>query len=153
MYEIARQLMLRAPPARVWRTLLDFEAYPSWTSAVVVEGEAKVGRVPNFSVWVASKGGKPWPMTIRTRVTDIKLNERFAWRMSSPVLMQLSFSYELAPHVDGSALRLRARLGGVIPHVMRKTLERLIGGAFDAMAAGLQRRHGISGRLKPRRQH
>ena len=74
--EIETSVDIAAPPALVWETLLDFEAYPEWNPFVrSIEGTPATGQRLRVRLEPPESRG----MTFKPRVTALEPAERFEW--------------------------------------------------------------------------
>jgi len=125
MAEFSEDMMIAAPPARVWAILADLEHWPTWTAAMTrVEcldpGPPAIGARVRIS--------QPRMRPAVWEIEDWRAGEGFTWSTARPGLRVVA-SHELVAREGGCVLRLRLRFEG------------LLGGVVAWVAGGLTRKY------------
>lgn len=144
--ELAAEVVVAAPAARVWRVLTDFRNLVAASPELIAMTPLKPGglRPGQWYVGWNRRGAAVWPT--RNVVAEVILNQRLVWDTTSSGARWI---YQLAPEGDRTRLSLRrpvphrltalsglfatAFLGGAGSHAdeleagMRTTLEHLRG--------------------------
>jgi uncharacterized protein YndB with AHSA1/START domain len=107
--EFDYQVTVEASPELVWATLLDVEAWPTWTSSMtwlrpVEDGPLAVGS----EVHIKQPGSRPLSWTI----TKLEAGRSFSWATSSGVHM--AADHEIEPVPGGTRVTLRLTQTGVL---------------------------------------
>jgi hypothetical protein len=138
MRRIETVIDIAAPPAAVWRVLLDFASYPEWNPFIRrIEGEARVGA--RLRVTIQPPGRKP--MTFRPTVCAAEPGRELRWlgRVLIPGLFDGEHAFVLEPSGAGCRLRHEERftglLAGAFPGMLADTAK-----GFEALNAALARR-------------
>jgi len=115
MIRIDSSTQIARPRDEVFAYLTDVENIPHWQTGIVQsrpisEGPFRVGYQFNETV----KAG-PWRMAALCTVTDLKLNERFAFVMTSDGPLDCEAHFDLQPVAGGTRVTLEgvARLKGI----------------------------------------
>ncbi len=75
--ELRTEIMINASAEKVWNQLMDFESYPDWNPFVkTINGDQEEGA--KLEVDLQPNGGRG--MIIKPKITEIRPNERFAWK-------------------------------------------------------------------------
>lgn len=76
MKEIKTEIKINAPIHKVWKTLIDIEAYPKWNPFIKsLQGTMKEGSI--FKVEIHPPDSKP--MTFKPKCLSFKDNKEFIW--------------------------------------------------------------------------
>jgi uncharacterized protein YndB with AHSA1/START domain len=120
-----------APPAAVWRRLLDGRRWADWNPGVqwmTVEGELAPGTV----VTLKPKGA---PQTA-LRIEGVVEARRLALAVTFGPVARMRLRWELSPAGDGTALAQTVEIDGPLAGLLlRRAAERIAGG----MSASLER--------------
>ncbi len=77
MKTISTKIIIQAPAAQVWESLVNFSAYPSWNPFIQsLKGQAKVGT--ELEAIICPPGQKP--MTFRPTVLRADKGQEFRWK-------------------------------------------------------------------------
>jgi hypothetical protein len=75
--ELRTEIEISAAPARVWRVLTDFAAYPDWNPFIVrISGKLEVGST--LSTLLAMPGGREF--SFKPRVLKVEPDSELRWR-------------------------------------------------------------------------
>lgn len=138
MRELHTEIIMDAPPERVWQALTDFAAFPEWNPLLrETRGELVVGK----RLYVRLAVGKR-TMSIKPEVIRVEPNRALVWRGSLPIpgLFIGEHSFELSPQGE-SQTRLHhwERFTGILVPVLGSMLEQTKR-AFERMNVALDRR-------------
>lgn len=138
MRRIETAVDIAAPPAAVWRVLVDFASYPEWNPFVrQIEGEARVGA--RLRVTVQPPGRKPMTFRPTVRAAEPARELRWLGRVLIPGLFDGEHAFVLEPSGAGCRLRHEERFTGLLvgafPGMLADTAK-----GFEALNAALARR-------------
>jgi uncharacterized protein YndB with AHSA1/START domain len=125
-----------APPAEIWRVLLDVEEWPAWTPSVTrVEkldaGELHLGQRVRIE--------QPNLPTMTWRVTDIEPKRSFSWSTSRPGVTTVG-THEIAVDGTRSEIRLRIDQHGLLAPLVQLFVGRRTRRYMEQEARGLKQR-------------
>jgi len=135
---IETSLLIRAPAARVWSVLMDFDAYPSWNPFIrSLKGEKRIGG--NLEAAIALPGQKP--QTFRPVVIELAPERVFCWRGSLPIpgLFTGEHRFELAEEAAGTRFTQSEKFKGLLVPLLGSVLAATERG-FQAMNEELKAR-------------
>jgi hypothetical protein len=105
-WELRSETPVAAPPERVWRALVGFEAYPEWNPVLRVRGRAREGR----HLWatlrpeVGGLTGPPVPFRPRVLVVDPDRELRWRTELGVPTAFAGEHAFLLEPDGEGTLL-------------------------------------------------
>lgn len=139
MRQLSVTTTIDAPPAVVWKVLIDGAGHRAWNPFITeLTGELVAGR--RLRVRIAPPGGRP--MTFRPTVTAVEPERRLAWlgRAGLPGIFDGAHSFTLAPRPDGGTDLTQSEVfRGLLVAAMRATLLHTEAG-FTAMNEALRER-------------
>ncbi len=97
---LVTDVVIDAPPERVWAVLTDLAAYPAWNPFIVrAEGVMEPGR--RLTLTMQPVGGRA--TTLRPRLVEVDAPRQLRWhgRVAMPGLMDAEHTFTLEPR--GSA--------------------------------------------------
>ncbi|WP_276254226.1 SRPBCC domain-containing protein [Halomontanus rarus] len=140
MEQIERFVEIDAPPAVVWRILLEFDSYPEWNPFVTaIEGTPIEGEALRVRIEPPDSRG----MTFEPEIVAVEPTERFAWlgRLGVPFVFDGYHEFHLEPiGEEGARTRLLQRetfRGALVPILLDRGSIRA---GFDAMNAAIKAR-------------
>lgn len=144
MIRIATEILLPAPPDRVWGALTDFAAFPQWNPLVMEsDGAAAPGaRLRLLVAWPDLSGRRGW---VRVKVDEWRENERLAWTGGPWPVFRGHHWFDLSPEGSGTRLRHGEDMSGLFPWVARRTLGARFRPGYEAMNRALAKRLETSG--------
>ncbi|GGK03810.1 hypothetical protein GCM10010123_37190 [Pilimelia anulata] len=131
---IDTSVVVAAPVDVVWRTLLDFGAYPLWNPFIVsISGAAVVGA--RLTVRIRPPGGRA--MTFTPTVRAVEPGRRLSWRGAAPVPGLFAGVHEFVLDADGdrTVVGHRERFTGLLVPLLRGTLDRTARGFVECNEA------------------
>jgi hypothetical protein len=137
--DLATELRIDAPPARVWDVLSDLSAYPDWNPFLPeVSGELREGA--RLRVVLAPPGSKR--MAIRPKVLRVEPGKELRWkgRLPIPGLFAGEHSFLLEPDGAGTRFVHREHFSGLLVPLLRKSLDGHARLGFEAMNRALKAR-------------
>jgi hypothetical protein len=138
MRRIETAVDIAAPPAAVWRVLVDFASYPEWNPFVrQIEGEARVGA--KLRVTVQPPGRKPMTFRPTVRAAEPARELRWLGHVLIPGLFDGEHAFVLEPSGAGCRLRHEERFTGLLVGAFPGMLAATAKG-FEALNAALARR-------------
>ena len=138
MKTLSTEIILPAPPAKVWAVLMDFERYPEWNPFVTeILGRAELGA--ELDVRLSPPKGRP--MTVHPTLVVLEPERHFAWlgHLMITGLFDGEHHFELEP-AAGEATRLRHYenfTGLLVPALLRLVGDKTRAG-FEAMNIALR---------------
>ena len=138
-HDIRAEIDIEAPPAEVWRHLVDLAAYPEWNPFIrAASGKPEVGQ--QLSLRMQPPGGRGF--TLRPRVTEVVPAATFEWlgHLVVPGLFDGRHRFDLTPTPSGTHLVQSESFGGLLVRPLRRSLDGSTRAGFEAMNAALRRR-------------
>jgi uncharacterized protein YndB with AHSA1/START domain len=115
MIQVECSTQVARPREEVFEYLTDVDKLPSWQSGVT-----SVSRVTQGPVGVGTQFRQlarvgPWKLDVLCTVTDVKINERYAFQARSTGPLDCDVAFNLQPVAGGTRLTVngRAQLKGV----------------------------------------
>ena len=139
-HQLHTEIMIDAPPERVWDILTDLESYEAWNPFVISsEGQVAVGqRLVNR---LQPPGGKA--QTFKPTVTVVEPVATFEWlgRLGVPGVFDGRHRFDLEPTNDGGTRFVhREFFNGVLVRFMRSMLDTKTRHGFELMNDALKAR-------------
>lgn len=102
--QIATEIIINAPPQKVWSVLTDFNAYPAW-NPFIIKAAGSIREGDTIEVTFKTEGSEPIVFT--PTIITLKENETLQWegRLIMPGIFTGTHAFELAP-VDAGRTRL-----------------------------------------------
>lgn len=133
-------IAIDAPPARVWRILIDLRAYPEWNRFLAIpEGECQLGREVN----VRARLYQRFVLPFRARFVEVDPPRRLRWVGGLPIpgLFQGNHGFEIEPDgAGGSLLRQYEDFSGLLVPLIGGWLAGRSKPGFETMNAALKER-------------
>lgn len=102
---IETEILIDAPPERVWAALADYAAYPSWNPYIFrIEGSASAGSVITVH---ASPAPGAEPLVQEIRVIAVEPPASMRWEGGLPDRAQFLGDHRWTLEAEGAATRLR----------------------------------------------
>lgn len=139
---IKTEILIAAPPERVWLQLTDFAAFPSWNPFILeASGPLKAGA----QLEVKLDMGRHWRLTIKPTLTVVRENEELRWVASQalPGLFDVDRSFEIRPEPDRGGVRFvqSERCSGALrPLLFAGDYEARVYNGYDALNLALRAR-------------
>ncbi|MCA0158163.1 SRPBCC domain-containing protein [Tsukamurella sp. M9C] len=135
---VERSIEIAAPPAEVWRVLVDFAAYPQWNPFVIraaAPDGLEVGR--DLDVRISNGGSETG---FRPAVLAVEPDRELRWRgrVLLPGVLDGEHSFRLEATAQGMRFTQGERFRGVLVPVAGSSID--VAGGFDAMNAALRDR-------------
>jgi hypothetical protein len=119
-FEIRKEVVINAPPERVWAVIVDFPSYAQWNTQLAWLG-GTAGPGAKLKLKLSAEGADPYEFA--PSVSHWEPNVRFAWlaRTGLPRVFDGEHFFELEP-VEGGKTRLinRETYSGVLSMVMER---------------------------------
>lgn len=139
MAEIEKVTEIDAPPADVWRVLMDFGAYGEWNPFIrSISGRAEPGET--LTVRLQPSGGRG--ITMKPKVLAVEPEHELRWkgRLLIPGLFDGEHIFRLEPTGDGRTRFVqREEFGGLLVGLLKGVLTKTAEG-FEQMNAALKQR-------------
>ncbi|MGB0084338.1 MAG: SRPBCC domain-containing protein [Rhodomicrobiaceae bacterium] len=135
---IATEILIAAPPERVWSVLTDFAVYPEWNPFIITaEGEPLVGQ--RLRATFRPPGGSA--QTFKPVVLRAEAPQALVWRGSLPIpgLITGEHSFFLTQHGDQTRFQNSETFSGLFVPFLGKLLRQSEEG-FQQMNAALKAR-------------
>ncbi len=136
---LVTDVVIDAPPERVWAVLTDLAAYPAWNPFIVrAEGVMEPGR--RLTLTMQPVGGRA--TTLRPRLVEVDAPRQLRWhgRVAMPGLMDAEHTFTLEPRGIGTRLIHQEDFRGVLVPFLAASLDRGTLPAFVAMNEALKSR-------------
>ena len=138
-HDIRTRIDIEAPPADVWRHLVDLDAYADWNPFIpVASGVPEVGQ--KLSLRLEPPGGRG--ITIRPTVTAAKPASVLEWfgHLGVPGLFDGRHRFDLVVIPAGTLLVHSESFGGLLVRPLHRSLDGSTRAGFEAMNEALRRR-------------
>ena len=138
-HRIRAEIDIEAPPAEVWRHLLDLTAYADWNPFIPeASGVPEVGRKLRLRLRPPGSRG----LLIRPTVTAVDTPSEFEWlgHLVVPGLFDGRHRFELFLTPSGTHLVQSEQFSGLLVRLLRRSLDGSTLAGFEAMNAALRRR-------------
>lgn len=143
MRQIETTVEIAAPPAAVWRVLVDFPSYPAWNPFIRrVEGEARVGA--RLRVTVQPPGRRAMTFRPTLRVAEPGRELRWLGHLLLPGLFDGEHAFILEPSGAGCRLRHEETFRGLLVPAFGAMLDDTARGFAILNAALRQRAEGTA---------
>jgi len=140
MRNIATSIEIQAPPATIWRILIDFRDYPAWNPFIrSIEGEARAGA--RLRIRIEPPGRSR--MTFRPRVLAAEPERELRWlgHLLIPGLFDGEHSLRLEAQAPAACiLHHTERFSGLLVPLFGLGMLDATRQGFEAMNAALKRR-------------
>jgi len=140
MREIETEIVIAAPPARVWAVLTDFARYPEWNPFIPeAEGVAREGA--RLRVRITPPGGTA--MAFRPVVQRVEPERALRWlgRLLVPGLFDGEHQFRIEPLDEGLVRFVQAeRFSGLLVPLLWRSLDTKTRAGFEAMNRALKAR-------------
>lgn len=140
--DITTEILIDAPPARVWAVLADFAAYGNWNPFITrIEGSLTAGERLRVRIRPPGSGG----MTFRPRLLTVTPEKELRWRghLLLPGLFDGEHRFLLEPADEGQRTLFRhgeSFSGLLMPVIFGARAQAATRAGFEAMNAALKRR-------------
>ncbi|MBW8243679.1 SRPBCC domain-containing protein [Muricauda oceani] len=138
--EIKTQIIVNAPPNKVWAVLMDFENYPDWNSFIKrITGKPKVGG--QILVSIVSPEGRH--MTFKPTVLVFEHNKEFRWlgKLWFKGVFDGEHTFELVDNGNGTTIFNHSEtFRGLLVSLFKKQLEISTRSGFERMNSDLKQR-------------
>ena len=137
---LTSEVVIFAPPARVWAVLSDFSAYPEW-NAFIPKVTVTLEKGARLTVRIAPPGGVP--MTLSPKVILLESGSRFTWRgrLFAPGVFDGEHDFVVATR-DSYVTRFTQSetFKGILVPLFAPSLNRNVHAGFKQMNEALKRR-------------
>ncbi len=140
MHRFAAEIPIEASLRRVWALLTDFEAYPTWTNALVLSGEISPDAPLDYSLKLERPIGLLRRLDFQAFVTAVQVDHALRWRFGAPGLIVFEFGFELEPDGLGCRLRHAVETRRLLGRAVGIRLERQLMPTFEAFLGDVQRK-------------
>ena len=139
MKTLFSEILVAAPPERVWEVLVDLARYPEWNPFLVsASGQVREGE--RLEIRFQPPGGRA--LTMRPTVTRARPAEALEWlgRLAVPGLFDGRHIFELHRAPGGTRLVQREEFRGLLVPLLARSLDRHTARGFVAMNEALKAR-------------
>ena len=137
---LTSEVVIFAPPARVWAVLSDFSAYREW-NPFIPEATGTLEKGARLTVRIAPPGGVP--MTLSPKVILFERGSRFTWRgrLFAPGVFDGEHDFAMATR-DSYVTRFTQSetFKGILVPLFAPSLNRNVHAGFKQMNEALKRR-------------
>ena len=138
--ELRSEIVIEAPPERVWDILTDFDRFPEWNPFIRV-ASGRIERDKRLNITLHPSGGRIVKM--RPLVVSVEPNKELRWigHLGIPGIFDGQHIFELEP--SGSAktvLVQRERFGGILLPLLSGMLRNETARGFTEMNQALKER-------------
>lgn len=139
MKELRTEIVMRAPPEKVWRMLTDLEKYPEWNPFIHhAMGKAEVGETVDIDFQPDSKGLK-----LHCIVVTAEPNRELRWRYHFilPILIRGEHSFTIEPLGEDQVRFIdREVFNGLLVPLQAKDIDTNTKHGFEEMDKALKAR-------------
>lgn len=140
MTELTTEIEINARAEKVWKVLMDFEAYPEWNRFVrEISGKAKVGAT--LSVYIKPEGGTG--AKLAPAVVEVSENKLFAWKGKLGIrgIFDGRHEFQIEPIADDKVRFIqREEFSGILVPVLWPMLRKNTQRGFEDMNRALKER-------------
>lgn len=137
--EIYTEIAIAAPPAAVWRVLLDTPAYPDWNPFIVrLDGTLEPGTRPGVTIRLQADRCMNFKPVVIRRLENREL--RWIGRTGFAGLFDGEHSLAIEPDDAGSLFVHREIFSGILLPFLWSRLKRRVAAGFEAMNVALKDR-------------
>ena len=137
---LTSEVVIFAPPARVWDVLSNFSAYPEW-NAFIPSATGTLEKGARLTVRIAPPGGVP--VTLTPKIIQLTPGSRLTWRgrLFAPGVFDGEHDFSLAAR-DSYVTRFTQSetFKGILVPLLASSLNRNVHVGFEQMNAALKRR-------------
>jgi hypothetical protein len=133
---IGTEILIQAPPRRVWDVLTDFAAYPQWNPFIVsIEGRAEWGARLTLRIQAGGEQHVFKPVVLQASAPT-----RLRWlgRLAVPGLFDGEHGFELRPEGAGTRLLQSESFQGFLVPLLWRKVEPMTRAGFEAMDQALK---------------
>jgi hypothetical protein len=137
---IKTELVIDAPPERVWAEMTDFGSFPQW-NPFVREAQGRLAPGEQLKIRLALDHGMK--MTFRPRVTVVEPNRELRWlaTLGRPGVFDVDRAFLIEPYNGGVRFVMSEECTGWLTPVMFATnLEAQLYRGYDAFNQALRKR-------------
>ena len=136
---VETEILINAPPQKVWKVLTDFSRYPEWNPVMTkIEGNAKPGEKITVKMYMGKMS-----MTFKPRIIACLPNRELRWfgKIGAPFLFSGDHIFMLGPVGKKTRLIHKEQFRGILvpllmmPYFVKKTRK-----AFMDMNESLRKR-------------
>ncbi|MBW0150999.1 MAG: SRPBCC family protein, partial [Phenylobacterium sp.] len=126
MHQATREIVVRAPPKRVWDTLTAFESYPDWTPAVRVKGDLEPGGKLDYAILVGRPGRRPRHFSLAGDIEQVEPLACLSWDVGLPSLLRMRFAIHFSRCLDATKVRQSVEISGFLAAVAGNHLAKVL---------------------------
>jgi hypothetical protein len=142
-WKIATAVEIDAPPARVWKVLVDLPAYHEW-NPFIVEASGNVAVGEELSLSMALPGHEPMAIQPRLLVVQPERELRWKGKLVLPGLFDGEHAFVLTPLEHGrTRLDHFEQFGGLLLPIARGMVYEATVQSFHALNVALAKRAGM----------
>jgi hypothetical protein len=132
------EVLIAAPPSRVWSVLTDFPRWGEWNTVVVsVHGEPR----PDASLRLGVRSALFLPslaMPIWTRIIRFTPEREIRWSGGVPRVFAAEHGFALTPDGSGTRVFHEECFDGAMVSLLAKRLDRALPATYEEMNRGLK---------------
>lgn len=136
--EIYTEIEINAPAAKVWETIMDFEAHPDWNPFIKsISGDKSVGSGLEVVVEPVGKS----PMTFKPTVRVYEEQKKFAWlgRFLLPKIVDGEHSFEVIETSENTTKLIhKERFTGILTGIFMRMYKEPTRQGFELMNQALK---------------
>lgn len=140
-HTVHAEILIAAPPERVWAAVTDFQSFPRWNPFIV---EARGRLQPGARLFIRLRLFGPVPVTFKPTVTVVEANRELRWlaRVLRPGVFDTDRVFRIEPEGTGGArlIQHESCSGVLAPLLFAAGLARPIAAGYQAMNLALKRR-------------
>lgn len=133
-------IVVDAPPEKVWDILADFPAYPEWNRATRIEPDAKKPDAITYGMTAVRPNGQEMSWRLTGRLLERRKPDLITWRLGMKGFVFLFMSYALTPHGTRTHVLFSAEVSGLIPNVFPNHFPNLLPDPMAGTMRDLKRR-------------
>jgi hypothetical protein len=139
MKVLRNEIVIDAPPERVWAQLMDFDCFPDW-NPFVVRAAGEVVEGSRLRVTLSPPGGRTF--SLKPHVTEVVPERVFEWggHLGLRGVFDGRHRFELHPDGDGTRLVQAETFTGMLVPLLWRSLRTKTGAGFVAMNRAMKAR-------------
>ncbi len=123
MIKVTSDIVIRATPDRVWRTLIDFPRFRDWHPFLELDGVAEQDATVDYWFRLNPTGPRQW--TARALIKQLEAPQALMLALGMPGILWIEERFELAATTGGTLVTHSANFRGIIPFLLpRKFIQR-----------------------------
>ncbi|MBB5745670.1 SRPBCC family protein [Brevundimonas variabilis] len=133
-------IVIDAPPEKVWDILADIPAYPEWNRATRIEPDRKKPDEITYGLTAVRPNGQELSWRLTGRLLERRKPDRITWRLGLRGFVFLNMSYALTPRGTRTHVLFSAEVSGLVPKIFPNHFPNLLPDPMFGTMRDLKRR-------------